>query len=635
MKIVSFNLDFYIFRLLKILLGAGLLTPLLMSVSFIFPYTVPKSFVFRILVELAAVGYLYLAFKYSSLRPPKTTLFWAVVIFIIINFLAAIGGADFYASFWGGLERMGGVWSLMHFGAWFFMLVGVFKASQEWLNLLKISIGVSSFIALLAIGQHFFSLGDLLPQTDRVYGFFGNPGILAGYLIFNIFLAVYLFFMTQGRTKWLCAFGGLLMLFGLLFTGTRGAYLGLLAGLFIGALWAALFGGKTIKKYSAIFLAAVLILVGFLFLGRNISFIQSSPVLSRAVNFSLSDDTAQSRLVLWQGAWQAWQVKPWLGWGPENFEVAMNKYLSPKFAGFEAYAADRAHNFIFDYGVAVGWAGLLGYASLIGAAGVIIWRRRKEAFIFSMVFISLLAAYGVQNLFIFDSFASYLMLFFVLALVAGHDFVAGEAGKSSSPSKAGAREFRLPFFKQFIFLFTAICLLLFVYGFNFKPLLAANYANRLLSLPAASAAPSAGLLKEVLNLNSFASAEITYQVVLDYIDKISQNPALAQDETFYDEAVKILKLSIERSPGRVRNYIALAWLNLYFSGQGQARISEALALGEKIKDLAPNKKDSYIILVAGEALAGQGDKAQEIIMQAAAIDSKMGEEVKLYYEQLK
>ncbi|MBU2037140.1 hypothetical protein KJ866_03035, partial [Patescibacteria group bacterium] len=138
-----------------------------------------------------------------------------------------------------------------------------------------------------------------------------------------------------------------------------------------------------------------------------------------------------------------------------------------------------------------------------------------------------------------------------------------------------------------------------------------------------------------LSFNTFASPEIAYQAAIDYIDKISQNPALAQNEEFYNAAAGELAKIIEQSPNRARNYVALAWLNLYFSSQDSSRINEAINLGNKIKELSPNKKDAYLILVAGYALSGQADKAQEVISWALVIDGKMGEEVKAYWEKIR
>ncbi|MEK7160467.1 MAG: hypothetical protein AAB724_00405, partial [Patescibacteria group bacterium] len=261
--------------------------------------------------------------------------------------------------------------------------------------------------------------------------------------------------------------------------------------------------------------------------------------------------------------------------------------------------------------------------------------QRTGDFLFFAVFTSLLAAYLVQNFFIFDSFVSYLMLFFVLALInnACHPDPA-VAGEGSS------RNTKLSFHHLNLFVSCILCLVsgflfIAIYFFNLKPLLAANYANQILSLPASSAAQAGPLLKDALALNTFASPEVAYQATLDYIDKISQNPALAQNKEFYNVAASELLKIIERSPNRARNYIALAWLDLYFSGQNPPRIIEAINLGDRIKDLSPNKKDAYLILVAGYSLSSQPQKALEIVSQAERIDGKMGEEVREYWEKLK
>lgn len=597
-------------RLLKILLAACLATPLLASASFIFPYTVPKIFAFRILVEVAAALYLYLALRYQEFRPQRTFLFWAVLAFLSISFFSAIFGADLYTSWWGNLERGMGVWSLTHFVVWFLMLAAIFKEKKDWQLLIKLSVVVSVIVACTALIQRFGGVGSLLPPTDRIFGLIGNAGLLGSYLLFNIFLSGYLFFELIGWKKWLFAIGLLLLAISLFLTGTRGAYLGLLAGGFTGLLLAIFFGGQKVKKYGVIFLVLLFALAASLFLFRPISF---------------SDATAQSRLILWQDSWQAWQAGPLLGSGPENFEAAIGKYLSPRLAEVEVYATDRAHSFIFDYGATVGWLGLLGYLAMFGAAAGALWRARKTDLILFAVFTSLLAAYLAQNFFIFDSFVSYLMLFFVLGTINNvhhPELLAGGGGS-------------LGFFKKLILLLVIGYSLFAIYSYNFKPLLAANLANQILSLSASEAVSAGPLLKDALALDTFASPEVAYQAAIDYVDKINQEAALAQNEGFYDIASAELMKIISRSPQQPRNYLALAWLDLYFSGSAPRRMNDAIGLGDKAKELSPNKKDAYLILVAGYALSGQNDKAQEIISQALAIDGKMGEEVKQYWESLR
>ncbi len=651
--------DNCILRLVKILLGLCLAVPLLMSSSFIFPYTVPKAFIFRILIEIAAVLYFYLALKYpkifchsgprikygASFEPGSRfrdsgspayrtgrrikcgmTIGATVFIFLLINFLSALFGTDFYTSWWGNLERMLGIWGLLHFAAFFIMLATIFKTQKDWRILMKVSVAVSIVVAALALIQRLGGWGNLLPPIDRIYGTIGNAGFFAGYLLVNIFLAGYLAISSIGKKRWFFLFNSLFLVISLFLSGTRGAYLGLLVGVMAGlSLIFIFYENHKIKKYILTCFLVIVIAAGSLFLFRNTSFVKNNFILSRAASIFSSGTTIQSRLILWQDAWRAWQARPILGWGPENFETAIAAYLSPQLSNLEAFAFDRAHNFLFDYGAASGWLGLASYLGIFMVAGWRLIRKIKEEFYFSVFFVSLAVAYLVQNFFIFDSFVSFLMLFFILAMINSY------FGKKNIDDQ---KHNILNAAKKFIWLLAVCCSLFIVYSFNFKPLLAGYRANQILSLPAKEAQQATPLLKDALALNSFGSPEIAYQVTIDYIDKVGQNLALTQNEEFYDVAANELAQIIFHSPAQPRNYIALAWLNLYFSDKNPSRIDESISLGNKIMTLSPAKKDAYLILVAAYSLSSQPAKAQQIISKASLIDKNMGEKIKNYYDKL-
>jgi len=738
--------DPFALKFLKTILATCLVLPVLTWSGVIFPYTVPKVFAFRILVELAAVFYFYLALKYPAYfyvkkichpelaRPAEalcegrvlgsqnnrsrnktclelvsgfgmTIIVGAVLIFLLANVLSAFSGIDFSTSFWGNLERGMGVFGLLHFAAWFIILSSVLnfdrvtKETKEdeisrfrggraplrdgfFYQLIKVSVFASAIISLLAICQHFFSLGDLLPQVDRVYSLIGNAGVLGSYLIFNIFLAGYLFFESRDKTRWLFAICYLLFAICLLLTGTRGAWLGLAGGLTMFALLVIFVkreksplappkGGELnsllppfregwggFRGLAAVILISIFILLGVIFLARNTTFIKTNSVLSRLTSISFSDTTVQSRLILWQDSWRAWQGRPFLGFGPENFEQALGPYLSPRLSQFENYSLDRAHNFIFDYGVNLGWLGLFSYLAMLGVVVGRLWQKRRQDFIFSAIFISSLVAYLVQSFFIFDSFVSYLMLFFVLALIGSDcqnnlslsvsassvipaprpSVAAGERGQAGiqnpgSRIKSGMTA-KMDITKKIILLFVIGNLSFVIYVYSLKPFLAAHRANQILSLSAGEADQAEQLLKNVLDLKTFASGEIVYQTTIDYIEKINQNPALMQNENFYALASSELKRAIENSPSQPLNYIVLSWLDLYFSDTDKVRLEEARVLAQKATELSPSRSDAYLPLVAAFVLSGRTQEAEQVIDRAGAVDVKMGEEVKLYLERL-
>jgi O-antigen ligase len=653
--------DSRIFGLLKWLLGFCLLTPLLMNASTIFPYTTPKAFVFRILVEAAAALYFYLCLKYPEFRPTFKKggrggfLIWSVLSFLSVNFLSAFFGSDFYLSWWGNLERMLGVWGLAHLVLLFLMLSSVFKIDSSapllkrgaggdlknqpfYIKLSMLSVGVSSIISLLAIGQRFFSLGNLLPQADRVFSTIGNPAFLGSYLLFNIFFVGYLIFSdSQERRPLVSRVAGSLILIlltsALILTGTRGAYLGFFAGAAICLFLFSFFSGNPkLRKYFWLILIVVALAISSLFIFRSSAFVQSNTFLSRLTSISLSDATAQSRLILWQGAWRAWQEKPIFGWGAENYEAAINKYFDARLLDQEAWF-DRAHNFIFDYGVTGGWVGLLSYLALIGVAAAyllkIIWRRRHGwgAAIFMM---ALLAAYLVQNFFVFDVLVSYLMLFLALAFI-GFWHVESRSEGEKKPDK---KVLPFGFWKKFLTVSFGLLAVLSIYHLNIKPWQAAVLGSKILSLPAEKFQEAAPLLQKALDLETFGLPEIVYQTSLDYIEKINSQSALAQNENFYKLSSEELTKIIAREPSQTRYRVALAWLNLYFSGRFPQRVDAALALGEEIKKMSPIKKDAYFILAAVFSLKNDLVAGEALVAEAQTVNELLGKEVQSYWQNL-
>jgi len=667
MDLVLSKTDNRILWLVKILLGLCLVTPLFVSSSLLFPYTSIKAFSFRIFVEIAAVFYFYLALKYPAFRPKKTVLTLAVLAFLLVWILSSIFGVDSYLSFWGNLERMLGVFGMLHFAVFFLMMAGIFKSEKNWLNLIKISVTISSIISLLAVIQRFASLGLTMPQQGRVFATIGNPAFLASYLIFNIFFAGYLIFNSavqggKNKNQWIFVWSSsfLLQFIALFLTGTRGAFVGFFVGAILCLILFALFyPAKNYRKYFLTALTLIFIFGGLIFAFRNSDFVQSNPDLNRIASVSLKDVTAQNRLILWQKAWAAWQTHPIFGWGPENYEVAINKYFDARLLPYEAWY-DRAHNFIFDYGVANGWVGLVLYLSLIAIAFFYLKKisrrdisslqkpkedRRKNKqqsetvrnfginfriLILTVLLAGLIFAYFVQNLFVFDTFVSYLALFFVLALINFY-YIASTQEKSEE-SKIKTPSLNLG--KKILLTGLAVIVIFSIYFLNIKPISASFLGNQILSLDSQNYNQAEPLLKNALNLKTFASDEIVYQTALDYLDKIQSAPQLTDNENFYKLVSSYLTQTIKRSPAQARNYVALAWMNLYFSSNNPERISSAIKQAEKIKTLAPIKKDAYLILVAAYSLNNEKQKAENEIAQAQKIDSGLGKQVEEYYNNL-
>ena len=210
-------------------------TPLfVLPKSFIFPFVVPKVLALRsiilILFGIFVVGYIT---KQKVYTIQKTPLLKIIIVFFCCLGISTFLGIDWYKSFWDNHERMLGFFTLVHYGVFFLVLSSVFKTAAEWKILFRWFLGAGSVVMLLGFWQYFVDTHFLLNDGNiRVSATLGNAIYYSGYGLFLCFAGLILF-VQEKHVYWkiYAALGGVLGFVGIFLGGTRGAILGLAAGL--------------------------------------------------------------------------------------------------------------------------------------------------------------------------------------------------------------------------------------------------------------------------------------------------------------------------------------------------------------------------------------------------------------------
>lgn len=405
----------------------------------LFPFIVGKYIFFRTVIDLALIFFIWAwatgGIQNSELRIKnffKQPLVVIVSIFVFIYILAGFFGYNPAVSFWSNFERGEGGLQMLHFFIFFFLMVLFFKTEKDWRKMFIISSTAALMvIAYGVLGSLGFSnfIGSSL--CLRFSGTLGNPAYMGTYMIFAIFYALYLAVQDWKVSKrclpdrqtgfWL----GLAFLFFifLFLSQTRGAVLGL--GIGVLAFLGYLFFTLSNKKYRwLVFAVAIFLIILGIF---GIKYRQSIDLMpfcreqgggNRILDVNLGTETFQTRLLLWKQSITAFKERPILGWGPENFTVAFEKYYNP---AFEVWY-DRAHNIFFDYLV---MTGILGLLSFIGIFIAYYWQFIKfdlqliindqKQIISNALLFALPIAYLVQGIVLFDVLPIYINLFLFLA----------------------------------------------------------------------------------------------------------------------------------------------------------------------------------------------------------------------------
>ena len=406
----------------------ALLTPLIIG-PFSFSFSeYPKALFFRTVIEIIVILYLLLTLVGSRYLPKRSPVLLAVCVFVGVLILAAVSGFNAHRSFWGDLQRGEGVILHLHLLAFFFVIVGVFQKKEQWFTLFRWAVGVGTLSAIAALLQKIgiaSFYGISLPE--RVSGTLANPDFFAAYLVLVLFLGFILAAEAANvkhKIIWLALV--VINFAALLLSGTRASWggmgIGIVALFLLWFFWEANLARKTRRTILLgifVFALFVLFTVSYqdqLGLAKNYTF-------SRAMSVFDARPLA-SRLVAWEIALAAFTEKPILGWGPESFSFVSDKYFQVDSLEYVSATMDfdRVHNKFLALMLDAGVLGIVSYLALFAAVFFLLFsyakrKSKDQNSLTCLILISLFVAYGVQNIFTFDTISTYLLFFLVLGFV--------------------------------------------------------------------------------------------------------------------------------------------------------------------------------------------------------------------------
>lgn len=585
---------------LKFVIWAGLVSicfiPLVVSSKFYFPFIVPKTVAFRVIVEVIFLAFLILAAldeKYRIKLNLITVIFAAYVLSVSLSSLLA---GTFSFSFWSNNERSEGILLLLHLLAYLIVMTGFLKRFEHWLIIFKASFASSILVSLYALGQQLQVKGFLTSAGGaRLTATIGNAGYVAGYLIFNIFFGLLLFVTAKKNwQKWLYALGILLQIYIVFYTQTRGALIALTLCLVAFAGYVAFTYGrhsKLAKRGSLATLAVLTLMAAFLFINKDADWVRQHSALGRITSISLEETTAQNRFMTWAGAYEGFKEKPLLGYGYENFYQVFDRYFNPKIyrkAGSIVWF-DRAHSIIFDRLITGGLIGLLLYLAMLGLPLIWLWKyfiKKKDTghyYFVPVLFTLVMAAYFLQNLFIFEALVTYIPLFTVLAFLA--QFCPSFADKlfaSPKPYVAGGT-------------LAAIAFIPVILAVNVKPAATnVDFIAALAEMTTAEYQQAYGDLIEVVDRDTLGTQEYRQHLAervasgfkASHIDQSWLAQATMKVEQEFDE-------QIAEKPLNARNYMmALRFLVQSYIFNVE-RLNKALRLLDEVEELSPTRPQIY------------------------------------------
>jgi O-antigen ligase/tetratricopeptide (TPR) repeat protein len=611
--------------------------PFIISRSLLFPFITGKGFTFRILIEILFGLWLLLALADPDFRPKWNYITKSIVVFVGIVFLADLFSKYPFKSFWSNYERMEGFVTIIHLAMFYFVVSSMFKAPKWWTWFWNTELVAGLIMAVYG----FFQLAGKIAVDQggvRLDGTLGNASYLAIYAVFNMFIALMMFYKTPQKV-WKWVYGILFIAQGIVlyYTATRGAILGFIGGIILTALIIAWKERQntTMRKVAA-YLIGIVVVLALLFVAfRNSNFVKTSPVLSRFTEFSFNDSENIGRTDVWNMAIKGAEERPILGWGQESFNYVFNTFYNPNMYAQEQWF-DRTHNIVLDWLINAGVLGLLAYTSLFVALLYMLWKKTHITMEEKAMITGLMAAYVFNNMFVFDNLVSYILFFLFLAYVSSQSETLLTA-KSPMHIKT----------ETLNYLATPVIVIAIVACVYFVNIPALKASTTLIQAISNQSSPQVNLddFTKVFSYNSFGSPEALEQLIsvsgqvigTQSVDasvkqgffsladtqikaQVSKTP---QDARYlllggsfynqvgqYDTAIPLLNNAIKYSPGKPAMYFELATSYL---GKGNA--DQAFQLFTQGYNLATSAPDSQIVYAVGALY----DNKPAIVQQMFAI----------------
>jgi len=394
------------------LVFATLIIPFVVMNGAYFPYIFGKAMLFRSLVLVALVFWSVLIYKDSRFFPSKSCVTWSLLAFTGFLLLSAFLGPDTRESIFNNFERMDGWVTTAFLFAFFLITTSVMREKKHWNRFFVVQI--CSSIILLLIGSKELIEGGVNIRIDATLG---NPIYLAIILMFSIFFALYLLFEDYSKgAKIFFASTIVLNIFGIFFTGTRGAMVGVFISGVLLMIYFAIknWSNHKVKAFSVSFLILAILIPVLLFSAKDSDFVKSNSTLTRITEINFDQGTGYARFVNWGIALDGIKERPLIGWGQGNYIYVYDKHYDPRMYAQEPYF-DRAHNIILDTLIHGGILTLLSYLSILFFALYYLFKNQELKSEQKFIVAGLLLAYFIQNLFVFDNIISFFLFMMILS----------------------------------------------------------------------------------------------------------------------------------------------------------------------------------------------------------------------------
>lgn len=328
------------------------------------PLVLPK-----VVAMVALSGISLASFAVATMRR-EVEVRWHPAMWVVLGLCAwtavsaAVSSAP-WRGVLGGYNSNDGLIAMLDYAIVAFLAIQYIRRPRHLRTLSIVAVISGALVSLYGLLQ-FWGIDPFYAETPvRIFSTFGNPDMLADYLVFPFVLSVGLALTAKTtRARVACwASAGLLSAV-LIASGTRGGWLGALCAL--GCLFFAVWNPQWVESPRRVIRIAVVSLAVLLVGATWVWY--ANPLAGRKISLANGLLGATSgRTIIWATGLRAWLTRPVFGWGPDAFGRAFDSAVRADwFSVVEGLQkADTAHSIVIQLVTTIGLPGLLLFVSAL------------------------------------------------------------------------------------------------------------------------------------------------------------------------------------------------------------------------------------------------------------------------------
>jgi len=325
----------------------------------------------------------------DELRVLRSKHVLIVSLYFVAVTISTVFGVAPIASLFGSFENQMGLITRFCFLICFLsLMVGIgnsqarFRQTVWAMSVTGLAVATYAFIQFFGrdpfLPSSLYTFNSVAGPIVRVVGTLGHADYLGNFLLYTTPLNIALALATEGRVRMLALITTAVSIAAIIFSGTRGAALGLIVGATVFFVLQLRSMSVSLNRRTAqrAAVALAIILVAIVMISINPA---SRNITARAISAIREGGTGAGRTMLWRDSAKMIPSFALTGCGPEGFRKAFLAYKSKEIAQLAPRTNDEsAHNSYLDAAISYGLPGAIFYVAIIASSFSLLMRARRR-----------------------------------------------------------------------------------------------------------------------------------------------------------------------------------------------------------------------------------------------------------------